>query len=232
MKTKKRKVSEMHRIPEPELMDSVAQTQAYAEADFSDSNALFVDAFVQSFPNLEPRGSLVDLGCGPADICIRMARAIPGWQITGVDAGENMLKRAAAAVNVANLESRVNLRLAYLPDQSLPSRGFNAVISNSLLHHLPSPATLWDSVRQLAAPGAAITIMDLVRPASTDAASAVVERYAADAPQILQEDFYNSLLAAYSIPEILAQLQAAGMGELALSQPSDRHWMVSGVLPA
>lgn len=222
----------MHRIPEPELMDSVEQTQAYADADFSDSNSLFVDAFLQAFPNIPSTGSLVDLGCGPADICVRMAHALPGWQVTGIDAGENMLKRATAAIQAANLGSRVNFRLAYLPDPGLPTHGFNAVISNSLLHHLPSPATLWDSVRQLAAPGAAITIMDLLRPASAEAAMTVVERYAADAPAILREDFHNSLLAAYSIPEILEQLQAAGMAMLSLTQPSDRHWMVSGTLAA
>lgn len=222
----------MHRIPEPELMDSVAQTQAYADADFSDSNALFVDGFLKAFPHLPPKGNLIDLGCGPADICIRLGQALPGWQITGLDAGENMLKRAGEAVQLANLGSRVHLRLAYLPDDTLPAHGFNAVTSNSLLHHLPSPSTLWDSVRQLSAPRAAITIMDLVRPASTEAAMAVVNRYTADAPEILREDFYNSLLAAYSIPEILAQLQAAGMDKLSLSQPSDRHWMVSGILAA
>lgn len=222
----------MQRIPEPELMDSVAQTEAYANADFSDSNAMFVTGFLQAFPALHTSGSMVDLGCGPADICIRMARELPGWRITGVDAGENMLKKAAQAVTRANLAARVQLQLAYLPDASLGAGKFSAVISNSLLHHLPAPATLWDSVLQLAAPGAAITVMDLVRPASTGAAMAIVEQYASDAPQILQEDFYNSLLAAYSIPEVCEQLREAGLGGLSLSQPSDRHWMACGTCPA
>ena len=35
----------MERKPEPELMDSEEQTQAYAEADFEESNALFTRRF-------------------------------------------------------------------------------------------------------------------------------------------------------------------------------------------
>ena len=61
----------MKRKPEPELMDSEEQTQAYAEADFEESNALFTRALLDAFQDLPGTGNLADLGCGPADICIR-----------------------------------------------------------------------------------------------------------------------------------------------------------------
>ena len=69
----------MDRRPEPELMDSTAQTVAYAEADFSESNSLFVEHFLAAFTDLPARGELADLGCGPADICIRLHQRLPGW---------------------------------------------------------------------------------------------------------------------------------------------------------
>ena len=55
----------MKRRPEPELMDSEAQTAAYADADFSESNTLFTERFTSRFPGLPGRGLMVDLGCGP-----------------------------------------------------------------------------------------------------------------------------------------------------------------------
>jgi len=222
----------MKRVPEPELMDSAKQARAYAEADFSDANSLFTREFIGRFSDLGPRGRLADLGCGPADICVRIAGELPGWTVTGIDAGPNMLKHARTAVSEAGLDQRITLKLSHLPDPDLGGQSFSAVISNSLLHHLPEPSVLWSSIRQVAAPGAAIQVMDLARPESTRQARDMVERHAAEAPQVLKDDFYNSLLAAYTPEEVEQQLRETGLAGLDLSLPSDRHWMISGRLPA
>lgn len=220
----------MKRRPEPELMDSEAQTLAYAEADFDESNSLFTERFVARFGDLPASGRLADLGCGPGDITIRLAQALPGWELIGLDAGPNMLHHAEQRLARENLANRVSFRLAHLPDSTLPAAAWDAVVSNSLLHHLPNPQVLWASVAQLAVPGAAIQVMDLLRPAGETEAQHLVARYAADAPEILREDFYNSLLAAYTPEEVSAQLIQAGLDRLKIETASDRHWIVSGVL--
>lgn len=221
----------MKRIPEPELMDSPAQTRAYAEADFSDANALFTSCFVTGFADIAPRGQMLDLGCGPADICIRLAEELPEWRITGLDAGENMLTEAASAISAAGRQDQVSLRLSHLPDEGIGHNAFDAVVSNSLLHHLPDPMTLWQTVVHAGRPGAIVQVMDLRRPDNLEQTVSLVETYASDAPEILREDFYNSLLAAYTPVEIEQQLQQAGLSQLTLELPSDRHLIVSGRLP-
>lgn len=218
----------MNRTPEPELMDAPEQAQAYADADFGEPNQLFVDRFVELAGSADP-GALVDLGCGPGDICIRLARALPGWQVVGLDAGPNMLSLARTAVEQSGLDQRVELVLARLPDK-VPPRRFDAVVSNSLLHHLPDPMVLWQSIRQLAAPGCRVQVMDLHRPASPSAVDAIVAEHAADAPQVLQTDFRNSLHAAYTGDEVQAQIESSGLSGLTLSRPSDRHWLLQGRL--
>ena len=220
----------MLRTPEPELMDSGAQTQAYADADFSDSNTLFVESFKDSFPGLATSGNLIDLGCGPGDICIRLSKTLPGWRITGLDAGENMLRQAKLAVDKAGAKDSVSLRLSYLPDEALETCAYDAIVSNSLMHHLPEPMSLWGTILQVGRPGAAIKVMDLCRPESEKHAAALIDTYAKDEPDVLREDFYNSLLAAYTQEEIQGQLQSTGLQYLKLSLPSDRHWIVSGTL--
>jgi hypothetical protein len=88
---------------------------------------------------------------------------------------------------------------------------------------------LWETLRQLGAPGAAILVMDLRRPASRAAAAAIVARYAADEAPILKEDFYNSLLAAFTPDEVMAQVAAAQL-PLQVEVSSDRHMLISGHL--
>jgi trans-aconitate methyltransferase len=80
----------MNRVLEPELMTDPDQAQAYAAADFATVNQGFVDRLRALFPALT-RGHVVDLGCGPADIPIRLCRALPDVAVTGVDGSEAML---------------------------------------------------------------------------------------------------------------------------------------------
>lgn len=216
----------MKRIPEPELMDAPAQARAYAEADFSEPNELFVDRFLKLIG--EPAtASVIDLGCGPGDICIRLAQARSGWRLVGLDAGPNMLALAEQAVAVAGLDSAIELILAHLPHE-IPSGHFDAVVSNSLLHHLPDARSLWDSVRELAEPGCFVQIMDLSRPDSAETAARIVQTYADDAPEVLRQDFHNSLCAAYTPEEVVEQIEAAGMKGLSVTRPTDRHWLAQG----
>ncbi len=222
----------MQRIPEPELMDDAAQARAYAEADFSEPHAHFVALFQESFPGEALAGTVLDLGCGPADVTLRLARAYPRCQIDGLDGAAAMLEFGQAAVRKAGLEARIRLVQGYLPGAEPPRAAYDAVVSNSLLHHLADPATLWASIKRWAKPGAPVLVMDLLRPDSPATLEALVSRYAAEAPEVLRRDFANSLGAAYRLDEAREQLAQAGLAGLAVRAVSDRHLIVSGRLAA
>ena len=217
----------MERIPEPEVMDDPAQALAYARADFSQVNQAFVDRFRAAFPKLTT-GRVVDLGCGPADIPIRLVRAMPALHVTGVDASAAMLELARQAVAAAGLGNRITLVGGRLPGLPLPERGFDAVISNSLLHQLRDPVRFWQQARRLVRPGDPILVVDLVRPDTPDRARELVNQYAAGSDPIHQRDFHNSLCAAFTPDEVAAQLRAAGLSHLEVRVISDRHWAVAG----
>jgi SAM-dependent methyltransferase len=222
----------MQRIPEPEeLMDDAAQALAYASADFSEANALFV-GLVEQAPAAALRGRLLDLGCGPAEIPLTLARRHPALEIDAVDGAPAMLELARAALaGDADAAGRVQLLCEYLPCERLPRQAYGLVASNSLLHHLADPAVMWQTVARCARPGAYVVVMDLARPASEIALESLVESYALDEPEVLRRDFRNSLFAAYTPAEVEAQLQAVGLHGLAVAMVSDRHLAVTGQLP-
>lgn len=222
----------MRRIPEPELMDEFEQARAYAEADFSEPNERFVQLFEAEFPALAS-GYVVDLGCGPGDIAVRLARRHAGLHVDGVDGSRPMLDFGEARLRgEPALAARVRFIQAVLPDAALPRERYDAVISNSLLHHLHDPGVLWRAVRSLGAPGAAVLVMDLCRPDSPGAAQEIVEAYAGEEPEVLKRDFFNSLCAAFDPAELRAQLSESGLGALAVRIVSDRHLVVAGRLPS
>ena len=88
----------MERIPEPDLMDDAEQAEAYAEADFSEPHEAFVRHFKTCFPDFLS-GELLDLGCGTADVIIRLARVFPGVNITGIDGAQAMLDLRSTYIN-------------------------------------------------------------------------------------------------------------------------------------
>ncbi|MBI5740745.1 MAG: class I SAM-dependent methyltransferase [Nitrospirae bacterium] len=216
----------MKRIPEPDLMDDAEQAEAYAAADFSEPHDAFVSRFRERFPDFS-RGDILDLGCGTADVIIRFARAFPEVIITGIDGADAMLGIGIREVNQKGLARRIRLRNCRLPHVDL-SQKYDAIISNSLLHHLCDPGILWKTIKQLAIPGAPIFIMDLLRPDTVESAEGLLQRYAADASPVLQKDFFNSLLAAYSVGEIMEQIKAGKLDFLNTEVVSDRHVVIWG----
>lgn len=221
----------MQRIPEPELMDAAEQAQAYAAADFAEPNQRFVECFEQEFPLLR-QGTVLDLGCGPGDIVLRLASRHAGLTVHGIDGSAAMLRFGSERLHQApELGGRVQFIEGILPGATLPLPHYDAVISNSLLHHLHDPAVFWSAVREAGAPGAAVLVMDLFRPASRAAAQAIVDQYAANEPAVLREDFLASLCAAFEPDEIRAQLRASGLDALQVRTVSDRHLLVAGRLP-
>lgn len=221
----------MRRTPEPEeLMDDPAQARAYAEADFSEANNLFIELFSRLWP-AGREGRMLDLGCGPADIPIALADAYRKIEIEAVDGAEAMLVLARAAVAAeAAVSDRITLHQRRLPTTDLPAGHYDALLSNSLLHHLQDPQDLWLTLAHCARPGARVLVMDLKRPDSELAADILVETHALDAPEVLRRDFHNSLLAAYTPDEVRGQLHQAGLDGLEVLEVSDRHLAVMGRL--
>lgn len=217
----------MDRILEPEVMDDEQQAAAYAEADFSSSNQVFVDGLIDAYGSR--LGTILDIGCGPGDIPIRLARAKSSSYVVAVDASEVMVRLANEAVERADLPRRVRIVEGRIPGLRMRPGGFDAIISKDLLHHLPDPMVFWDEVKRLRRPGTVLYVMDLFRPATQEDARAIVESVSASEPEILKHDFYHSLLAAFTPDEVRGQLRRAGLG-LEVEVVSERHMQIRGLL--
>ena len=231
----------LKRTVEPELMDDPVQAAAYAAADFTNSDQALVDRVEACF-GADLGGRLLDLGCGPGTITFRLADRFPGVSVLGVDGAPAMLalaekerlRRMASSPQLADRVTFAAYRLAADGPGSTPLQGFTAVVSNSLLHHLHDPQVLCGQLRQMAAPGAAIYIKDLRRPATAAAAEALLHLHLGSAPPVLQRDYLASLHAAFRLEEVEAQLLAAGLplgpGGLQVAEVEDRYLEIVGRL--
>ncbi|NKB81261.1 MAG: methyltransferase domain-containing protein [Nitrospirales bacterium] len=216
----------MDRRLEPEIMDGEEQARVYAAADFAKENQDFVEQFVKTYDDME-KAFVLDLGCGPGDILIRLARCLPELSLLGLDASPAMIRLAEDAVKEAGFTTRITLHCQRFQDFTPPALA-DAIISNSMLHHIPNPLQFWYAVKTMAKPRAPVFVMDLLRPDSPETAQSLVDQYAAEEPEQLRHDFYYSLLSAFTEDEVAAQLAELNFSRLFIDVPDDRHWMVYG----
>jgi trans-aconitate methyltransferase len=78
------------RVREEELMDVPLHAEAYADADFSEPNSKFVAHFADKFPAFHGQ-HILDLGCDPADITVRLALRYPQATVVCLDGADAML---------------------------------------------------------------------------------------------------------------------------------------------
>lgn len=214
----------MQRVLEPEYMDTTSEANSYAAMDHSVVNQAVVDRFLQLGGGTCAR--VVDLGTGPGDIPLLLARSSKIPQIVGVDAAATMLALAKISTQRLDLAQRVTFVQADVKALPYPDGAFDGVFSNTILHHIPHPIEFVREAVRVLAPGGVLLIRDLYRPATMAEAERLVALHAGSAPQDHQQLLLQSLCAALTLDEARTLAKSAGIGHARVEMNSDRHYSI------
>jgi ubiquinone/menaquinone biosynthesis C-methylase UbiE len=226
------------RTLEPEVMESPEEAREYDAMDHSAVNEAFIDDFLAAVREhgLAPRLSdgvhplkVLDAGTGTALIPIVLGRRPVFSHTTAVDLSEEMLKVARQNVDGSGLQFRIALRQADCKALPFDAASFDAVISNSIVHHLPEPAAALAEMARVLRPSGLLFVRDLLRPASEDRVEELVATYAGRETDRQRQLFCDSLHAALTLDEVRQMLPGLALPPEAVSQTSDRHWTIAGV---
>ena len=212
----------MDRVLEPEVMDDAEEAAAYEAMDHGEVNAAFVDRLLELGAG-GPMIEMLDLGCGPGHIPMLVVERLPEARVLGIDLAVHMLEAAERRRVASPHAARVELRRGDAKALDLPDASFDAVFSNTLLHHLPDPAPFLAEARRVLRPGGVLLIRDLYRPSSLAELDALVARHAATASPAGRELFRASLQAALTPAELRAAADEAGLKDAELVLDTDRH---------
>ncbi len=229
---------------EPEVMDTVEDAHDYDTMDHSAVNRVFVEDLLtfrrrtheSSDGNLStsateeiafPFLNVLDVGTGTALIPIELCRHEATCRITAIDLAAEMLKLADINIARANFVSRIQAeqidakRLPYGMD------AFDAVISNSIVHHIPEPRAVFSEMLRVLCPDGVLFVRDLLRPQSLAEVDYLIATYAGQENAHSQQLFRDSLHAALSLSEVCELAVACGISASAVQQTSDRHWTLA-----
>jgi ubiquinone/menaquinone biosynthesis C-methylase UbiE len=216
------------RVLEPEVMDTPEEARDYDAMDHSTVNRVFVADFLVACPTVG--NNVLDVGTGTAQIPIELCRQLPGVHVTALDAAAHMLALAQANVRRAGLESAIRLQQCDAKKMPFADRTFSAIISNSIVHHIPEPFGVLREMRRVVAAGGTLFIRDLLRPGDNATVKHLVQTYAGDANAHQQKMFEDSLRAALTLDEVKEMVKRLRFDPLTVRQNSDRHWTWSLVI--
>ena len=204
-------------------MDSDEQAQAYASADFSDANKIFMSNMLSVISSLHGK-AILDVGCGDGEIIIDIRKRF-NCKLTAIDGSAAMLKQFLLKSVKNNIQDVcvINERIEKHP---FKNNSFDIAICNSLLHHVKNPQLFWEKVIDITKPGGYVFAMDLVRPHSLMSLNNILQKHGND-NQVLMKDFKNSLMAAYTVNEVEEQISIFKGIKSIINIVSDRHFFVT-----
>jgi ubiquinone/menaquinone biosynthesis C-methylase UbiE len=209
------------RVLEPEVMDSAEEARDYDAMDHATVNRVFVADLLAV---CVPHGQVLDVGTGTAQIPIELCRRTSDVTVVAIDAAEHMLEVGRANVRAAGLGERIQLQCCDAKRLPFPDGSFRAVMSNSIVHHIPEPSAVLAEIRRVTGPGGVVFVRDLMRPADESSVQHLVATYAGTANAHQQKMFDDSLRAALTLEEMRAMVQQLGLDPAAVWTTSDRHW--------
>ena len=218
------------RVLEPEVMDTPQEAADYDRMDHTAVNRAFAADFLVRWP--ERAGEVLDVGTGSAQIPVELCRQAAGFTVLAVDAAAEMLKLAAGNIAAAGLGGRIATGHVDAKGLPYPTGRFAAVVSNSIVHHIPEPASAFAEMVRVCRQGGALFVRDLFRPVTADEVERLVDLHAAGASADQRQLFRQSFHAALSVDEVRTLVAGLGFAADTVTPTSDRHWTWSARKPA
>lgn len=217
------------RVLEPEVMDDLQEAVDYNDMDFSEVNRAFVSDFLAfAFQDGRSLGrDVLDLGTGTARIPVELCLQAPQVRVMASDASTEMLELARYNIEIHHMLDRIQLHRGDAKKLVFGREFFDAVISNSLVHHLPACEAFFAESLRVLRPEGLLFVRDLYRPESQEQVERLVALHAGSENEKSQQLFRQSLQAALTVQELVQIVTPMGIDPSCIQMTSDRHWTLA-----
>jgi ubiquinone/menaquinone biosynthesis C-methylase UbiE len=163
-------------------------------------------------------GRVLDIGTGSGRLAIELAKARGShFEITGLDISANMLQKAAENTRQAGVADKIKFVLANAASLPFPDSYFDLVISYASLHHWFRPALVFKEARRVVKQSGIVIIRDNQRVYGNPFWEIFIRGISLFMNRRHRDSWPKAILASYTIPEVKAILEEAGLIQYRLS---------------
>jgi ubiquinone/menaquinone biosynthesis C-methylase UbiE len=146
-----------------EKTDDRESTLAYDHVNRWPLFSLIRFLFVHQLRKLMPRGTLMDAGCGPGYLTIRIAREFSGLKVIGIDVSPEALVLATKHAGRSGAGGSPRFLQADVNCLPLEDNSLDFIVSTLSLHHWPEPGLSLAEMYRVLKPRGQLLIFDLRR---------------------------------------------------------------------
>ena len=213
------------RVPEPEVMQTQEEALGYEETA---SNA-YLDSldnrFVAHVLAMGIVGTILDVGTGPGQIPIKLAKRDPRLSVIGIDLSQAMLQLAAERATREQVSSRVSFILASANSIPVASGSIDLLICNSTLHHFSDPVQVFNEAHRVIKEDGVAYFRDL-RRRSRLLHGLHVAFFGRKYKGLMRKSFEDSVRAAYTRPELRQHIANSSLSHARVFYPDLAHIVV------
>jgi len=190
----------------------------------------FADAFLAALgppSSLDTTIRVLDVGVGRARIPIAICALRPDIQIRGVDLRAAILRRAREEIERAGLTGTIRVQPADACALPHADGSFDAVISNSLVHHLPRRRDALSEMFRVLRPGGLLFVRDSLPQPDAAMINRTLLHIAGDRGHRIDRARLPNPL---SLADARQQAAEAGIPRGWVRRCGLRHWLLSGRL--
>jgi len=207
--------------PCDESMENLGLVQAFDRISQWPGFKFIRRTFVRELRRFNPKGILVDVGCGPGYLIMRISKEIPNLKIVGVDISEEMIQKASDNLFSLGLSDRVEFREGDIGKMPFKDGTVDFIISTLSLHHWSDPKQSLNEMFRILKPKGQFLLLDFRRDSRR-----LFYWFLTFASKTGPAEFRESnepiasLLSSYTISEIKSFL----------SETQFTHWRIKSIL--
>lgn len=201
------------RVPEPAAQMEAAEGLAFSAWTESAAGRAFYRALarqVRAGLLLGQRARVLSVGEGEGHLLAALSELEPGWELTGLELDRDTVERGQVRGRRLVQGSLFDLGSSSCPFGGGARLEFDAVISVSSFHHFDPPHMALLAMKEAAAPGGQVYLLDLRRDAALEAYFRRLNDHAAAENWVKLRLFRDSIAASHTVAELAELLAPRG----------------------
>jgi ubiquinone/menaquinone biosynthesis C-methylase UbiE len=213
------------RVPESEVMQTQEEAVSYEQTASNSYLDRIDNEFVDHVLSMGIVGTILDLGTGPGQIPIKLAKRDSRISVIGVDLSKEMLKLANERAQREQVSSRVDFILASANSIPVASGSIDLLICNSTLHHFSDPVQVFNEAHRVVKEDGVAYFRDL-RRRSRLLHGLHVAFFGRKYKGLMRKSFEDSVRAAYTRPELRQHVANSNLSNARVFYPDLAHIIV------